>query len=62
MAIVDEGFEDTYLISESRELKLKEAQRKSRVEYGNLALSKKEKKMKDKAAIPFALNALQPLS
>ena len=55
MAIVDEGFEDTYLTSESRESKLKGAQRKSRVENGNLALSKKEKKNEGQSSYPLCI-------
>ena len=41
MAIVGK---DTYLTSENRELELKGARRNLRVENGNLALNKKEKK------------------
>ena len=55
MAIVDEGFEDTYLTSESRESKLKGAQHKSRVENGNLALSKKEKKNEGQSGHPLRI-------
>ena len=55
MAIVDEGLEDTYLTSESRESKLKGAHRKSRVENGNLALSKKEKKNEGQSSHPLRI-------
>ena len=44
MATVDEGSEDSYLTSESWESELKGARHKPRVENGNLALRKKEKK------------------
>ena len=44
MATVDEGSEDSYLTSESWESELKGAWHKPRMENGNLALRKKEKK------------------
>ena len=55
MAIVDEGSEDTYSTSEIRELKLKGAQRKPRVEKGNLALSKKKKKNEGQSSHPLCI-------
>ena len=55
MAIVDEGFEDTYLTLESWELELKRARRNLRVEKGNLALSKKERKNEGQNSHPLRI-------
>jgi len=46
---VDEGLEDTYLTSKSRESELEVAQCKPRVKKVNWHLVKKRRKMKDKA-------------
>ena len=58
MAIVDEGFEDTYLTLESWELELKRARRNLRVEKGNLALSKKERKNEGQNSHPLRIKCI----
>ena len=52
---VDEGPEDTYLISKSRESELKGARCKLKVKRGNLALSKKEKKEEGQSSHPLRI-------
>ena len=48
--IISEGIKDIYLTSESWELELERARRNLRVDKGNLALNKKEKKKKGQSS------------
>ena len=53
--IIGEGIEDIYLTSESRELELERAWHNLRVDKGNLALNKKEKKKKEQSSHPLRI-------
>ena len=59
---VDEGPEDTYLISKSQESELKEARCKPNVKKDNLALSKKEKKKEGQSSLPLRIKGEMTLN
>ena len=56
--IIGEGIEDIYLTSESRELELERAWHNLRVDKGNLALNKEEKKKKGQSSHPLRIKCI----